>query len=109
MASYRFPGIKLLRSFLTFDCFLHLISGALIAFALVLPMSLFGLPAEWVTFSGPAAVAVVVGLGVGREIAQAWDDSDGDRWPWQWSQHRLAEALAWLPGAVVGVVVQAMI
>ena len=80
----------MIRHFLTWDCLLHAAAGAAAAFGLayVLPW--------W------AAVLAVTAFGFGREIQQAWDDSDGDRWPWQWSQHRWAEALAWVPGALAG-------
>ena len=89
--------MKLLRELLSWDCLLHAIFGAGGAFALA-----FG-PPWWV------AIVAVTAFGFGREIQQAWDDRDGDRWPWQWSQHRWAEAIAWVPGAAVGAVIHAVI
>ena len=87
----------MIRHFATLDVALHFGVGAGAAFGLtyILPW--------W------AAVLVVTAFGFGREIQQAWDDSDGDRFPWQWSRHRWAEALAWIPGAAVGVIVQAVV
>ena len=85
----------------TLDNALHAGVGAIAAFALAYVPVLPG----W------AVVGLVLALGVGREGWQAWSGErlPANRWPWNWTAHRWAEALAWLPGAVIGVGIHAAV
>ena len=84
--------MKLLREFASWDCAAHAGGGAVAGLVLAL-----GMP-WW------AAMLIVTAFGFGRELWQSRKDKTD---PWHLSLHRWAEALAWLPGSVAGVVVQA--
>ena len=100
-------SMKLLREFLSRDCLLHAMGGFAVGFGIPIVANwLYGPLRFWVVL---VLLVPVTAFGFGREIQQAWDDRDGDRWPWQWSAHRWAEALAWLPGAVAGVLAWAVV
>ena len=86
--------MKLLREFLSWDCLLHAVAGAVAAFGLA-----FVVP--W-----GAAVLAVTAFGFGRELWQSRKDFTG---PGRLSPHRLAEALMWLLGAVLGVILWAVV
>jgi hypothetical protein len=85
---------------LTLDNALHALAGGVLAFALA-----YVLP-------GWAVVGLVAALGFIREGWQGYSDLDQDgrrgHWPARWGRRRWIEAIAWLPGAIVGAAVQAV-
>jgi hypothetical protein len=90
----RTPWRHFLDSLSTRDSVKHAVIGAVAGFVLAL-----GVP-WW------AAVLAVSAFGLCRELWQSRKDTTGR---WRLSPHRWAEGLAWLPGAIVGATVQAVV
>ena len=86
--------LRFLREFASLDCALHFLAGAVVAFGLayVLPW--------W------AAILAVTAFGFGREL---WQSGKEKTKPWRLSLGQWAEALAWVPGAVAGVVAKVVV
>ena len=89
-----------MKHFLTKDCFLHMFIGFVGTYGLIWlswwaypPYSMLAHSVLWSLF--------VIAIGFFRESLQGLNDKTN---PGAWSLHRWAEALMWIPGAIIGVV-----
>lgn len=85
----------MLRKFLTWDCFFHSLIGCILT---ILIGMIFN-----VNLSLIGSILITI-VGFGREGLQAFYNNSYI-WPWQWSNHKLAEAFSWPIGIIIGLTI----